>query len=114
VNQRHGPDSVAAFREQFRYRVVGDARSLQAQHAADQLKVVLDPVMNLFEERFFLVKRFLKLEIHAFERVFGALSPQDYAREMRKLFAYANFSIGDLAKSAGIHCEDTERASVRR
>ena len=54
------------------------------------------------------------MEIHAFQRVFGALSLQNYAREMCKLFTYADFSIGDLTKSAGIHSEDAQRGSVRR
>ena len=61
MHQGHRTDPIPAFREQLRYRRVLDAGSLEAEQAADQLQVVLDPVVHLSEQGLLLLGRGLHL-----------------------------------------------------
>ena len=57
VNERHRCDAVLAFAKEFQKGLVGDFEGLQVQQAGDDLQIVFDAVMNLFEKDFFLMQR---------------------------------------------------------
>ena len=57
MNQGHRLHTVLALLEGLGCLGIFDLGSLKAQEAADDLEVVLDPMMDLLQEHLFLIQR---------------------------------------------------------
>ena len=76
VNQRHRMDTLLASPQRRSEKRVPGLVQLHAQQAADNLKIVFDPVMNLLQQNIFLPARCLKSLLCQRPRLCGFLFPQ--------------------------------------
>jgi hypothetical protein len=57
MDQRHRAHPALALVEQHLSALIGERVGLQPQQTADDLQIILDTMVNFFEQRFFLAQR---------------------------------------------------------